>query len=192
MTDNTDDIAFILHELQQGLASPDEDTRGGAHDRFCDFIENSKGDEAVVAPVMAMIGNLEKIRRYWAIDAAVAVALRAPEGTPLNDAAQNKWNELIEHIAAEDIFLALDWAAMPGLYSFPEMLIQTTGVTKWSELIDRAAEVDYDRALAHAREMSGAEPWSAIAVTAQISAQLLESRRPQASGGTPPPAPPFN
>jgi hypothetical protein len=191
MTDEAADPATLLNELQQSLASEDEDMHGDAQDRFADFVTASGNNDSVVVPVMALIDHLEKIRRPWAIDAAVAVALRAPEGTPLNDAAQHKWEELIERIAAEDIFLALKWAALPGLYSFPETLLQTTGVVKWSDLIDRAAEIDYGRALAYAREMSGAEPWSAIAVTAQLSVQLLESRPPQQAGGTPP-APPFN
>jgi hypothetical protein len=182
-----DDTARFLNELEQALTGED---RGGAQDRLAEFIRNRAQDISIVAPVMAMIENLDKIRRYYAIDALVFVSLNAPDNSEIEKAALAKWDELMERIAAKDIFEALKWASHPGLFCEPEALLAAQGISKWSELIDRAAIIDPARALQHARDMAQAEPWNPFAIIAGMSADAIEGQMKQKAGMPPPPAPP--
>jgi hypothetical protein len=182
------DDAEILSELQKALTG-DQDERGEAQDRLVEFVKARAADSTAIAPLMEMVENLDKVRRYYALDAVVCVALNAPKDSGLQKAALDRWGDLIERIAAENIFDALDWASHPGLFCDDQAPLHMTGVMKWSDLIDRAAVINPIHALAHAREMAGAEPWRPLTVMAQVSAELIESRMNRPPAGPLPPAP---
>ena len=190
MEDTAADTTRFLNELEQDLTG---ENRGDAQDRLEAFIKDRAEDPSIVAPVMAMIENLDKVRRYYALDAVVSVSLNAPDDSEIEKAALAKWDELIERIAQNDIFDALKWASHPGLFCEPEAMLAATGISKWSDLIDRAAAIDPARALLFARDMAHAQPWNPFAIIASMSADVIENQMKQKPGTPPPPAPlPFN
>jgi hypothetical protein len=160
---------------------------GDAQDRFAEFVNRHAEDETVTTSVMDMIDQLDSVRRKVAFDAVVAAVLNTPRASIMHQKGLEKWDALIERIAKEDIFRALDWAALPCLYSDQFESLHAAGLKKWTELLDRAAAIDFNRALQHARSMEDSDPTRPFSTTARLAANLIESRKP-----TPPaPAPPL-
>ncbi|HTK86038.1 MAG TPA: hypothetical protein VL625_13220 [Patescibacteria group bacterium] len=149
-----------------------------AEDRFVEFVNMNAEDDAIATSVMEMIDRLDDVRRKFAFDAVVAVVLNTPRASVMHQSALEKWDTLIERIAEKDIFSALDWAAMPCLWSGELESLHVAGLKKWEELLGRAAAGDFDRALAHARDMENSDPRRPFAITAKLAADLLERKSP--------------
>ncbi len=178
----------FFSELERDLAGANRDE---GQDRLSEFVSDRADDNSVVAPLMGLVDNLEKVRRYYALDAFVFICLHAPEKSELQKAALAKWGEVIERIADKDIFEALEWASHPPLFGDAESMLAAQGISKWCDLIDRAAAIDPARALKHARDMAEAEPWNPFAIIAGLSADGIEGEMKQkAARQQPPPAPP--
>jgi hypothetical protein len=170
-TNATEFLQMIQEAFIKG--APDD-----AEERFVEFVNTNAEDDAIATSVMEMIDRLEDARRKFAFDAAVAIVLNTPRASAMHQSALEKWDTLIERIAEKDIFSALDWAAMPCLWSNEFESLHTAGLKKWEELLGRAAVTDFNRALGHARDMENSDPRRPFAITAKLAADLLESKRP--------------
>ncbi len=175
----------FLQTLKPALLSDDP---GDAQDRFAEFVSQHAEDEddAVAVSVMNLIDQLDNVRRKIAFDAVVAVVLNTPRATVMHSVGLEKWDTLIERIAKEDVFKALDWAALPCLYSDRFSSLHAAGLKKWQELLDRAAASDFSRALGLARGMEDSDPTRPFAMVARSAADLLESRKPGKGAPQPP------
>lgn len=173
----------LLQNLTLGLLGDDP---GEAQDRFAEFVNQHAEDEAVTTSVMDMIDRLDSVRRKIAFDAVVAVVLNTPRASAMHSHGLQTWGTLIERIAEKDIFSALDWAALPCLWSDEFESLHAAGLEKWRELLDRAADVDFNRTLKHARDMEDSNPTRPFATAAKLAADLIESRKPMPPVPQPP------
>lgn len=178
----TDPNEFVQYTARAFITGEPDD----AQDRFAEFVVEHAEDDATTDSVMDLINTLDNARRKIAFDAVVAVILSTPRASVMHQKGLEKWDELVERIASDDIFRALDWAALPCLWSDQFESLHAAGLKKWQQLLTRASVTDFDRTLRYAREMEDSDPTRPFATVARLAADALEKRKPNSDAPRPP------
>lgn len=111
------------------------------------FVRQHSADPTTVAPVIEMVASFADENLLTAVKVLNTVIYSAAPATPLAEKAADAWSVLIEKLAAQDVFSALQQARVNAMTSPPHSRFNKICIEKWKLFADRAAAENPEKAL---------------------------------------------